>query len=144
MSTKIYITKHNYTKKSNLVNSREIVLDNLNTNNIRVDMAQMSNVGRKPKTVTPVEILYTHDLSNWVMDSGATCHMTPYESDFEHNSVSHTQKGVEDADGHNVPANLSSTILIRTKNDAGENITICLIAVLCVPHLERHLFSLCH
>ena len=48
---------------------------------------------------------------------------------------------VEVADGHNVPAEFSGTAIISTKNDAGENITLCLIDVLHVPNLERKLYS---
>ena len=64
------------------------------------------------------------------MDSGATCHITPYKSDFIQDSIHHITKIVEVADGHNVPVNLSGTVLIKTKNDAGENITLWLLDVL--------------
>ena len=53
-----------------------------------------------------------------------------------------TLKIVEVADGHNGPAEFSGTVIIKTKNDAGENITLRLIDVLHVPNLERRLFSL--
>ena len=43
-------------------------------------------------------------LTNWILDSGATCHMTPGVSDFIPVSLEDTDKHVEVADGHHVTA----------------------------------------
>ena len=43
-------------------------------------------------------------LTNWILDSGATCHMTPEVSDFISGSVGDTDKYIEVADGHHVTA----------------------------------------
>ena len=41
-------------------------------------------------------------LTNWILDSGATCHMTPEVSDFIPGSLEDTDKYIEVADGHHV------------------------------------------
>ena len=39
-------------------------------------------------------------LINWILDSGATCHMTPEVSDYISGSLEDTDKNIEVADGH--------------------------------------------
>ena len=73
-------------EQGNATTSREITLGNSDFNTELANMVQISNVGRKPQK-EPTNIPPAHDLLNWVMDSGATCHMTPYKSDFENNSI---------------------------------------------------------
>ena len=41
-------------------------------------------------------------LTNWILDYGATCHMTPEVSDFITGSFEHTDKYIEVADGHHI------------------------------------------
>ena len=41
-------------------------------------------------------------LTNWILDSGATCHMTPEVTDFIPGSLEDTDKFIEVADGHHV------------------------------------------
>ena len=41
-------------------------------------------------------------LTNWILDSGATCHMTPEVSYFIPGSLENTDKYIEVADGHPV------------------------------------------
>ena len=43
-------------------------------------------------------------LTNWILDSGATFHMTPQVSDFIPGSLEDTDKHIEVADGHHVTA----------------------------------------
>ena len=43
-------------------------------------------------------------LTNWILDSGATCHMTPEVTDFIPGSLEDTDKFIEVVDGHNVTA----------------------------------------
>ena len=52
-------------------------------------------------------------LTNWILDSGATCHMTPEVSAFITSSVEDTDKYIEFADGHHVTA---KKISITNKN----------------------------
>ena len=43
-------------------------------------------------------------LTNWILDSQATCHMKPEVSDFIPGSLEDTDKHIEVADGHHVTA----------------------------------------
>ena len=43
-------------------------------------------------------------LTNWILDSGATCHMTPEVTDFVPGSLEDTDGFIEVADGHHVTA----------------------------------------
>ena len=43
-------------------------------------------------------------LTNWILDSGATCYMTPEVTDFVPGSLEGTDKFIEVADGHHVTA----------------------------------------
>ena len=43
-------------------------------------------------------------LTNWILDSGATYHMKPEVSDFIPGSLEDTDKYIEVADGHHVTA----------------------------------------
>ena len=43
-------------------------------------------------------------LTNWILDSGATCHMTPEVSGFNPGSLEDTDKYIEVADRHHVMA----------------------------------------
>ena len=43
-------------------------------------------------------------LTNWILDSGATCHMIPEVSDFIPGSLEDTDKHIEVAYGHHVTA----------------------------------------
>ena len=42
----------------------------------------------------------SYKLTNWILDSGATCHMTPKVSDFRTGALEDTDKYIEVADGH--------------------------------------------
>ena len=41
-------------------------------------------------------------LTNWILHSGATCHMKPEVSDFITGPLEYTDKHIEVADGHHV------------------------------------------
>ena len=43
-------------------------------------------------------------LTNWILDSGATCHMTPEVSDFIPGLLEDTDKHIAVADGHHATA----------------------------------------
>ena len=76
------------------------------------------------------------------MDSGATCHMTPYKNDFVRDSEVSEDKIVEVADGYAVPAKSSNTIIIHTTSDQGDPINLQIKGVLHIPQLSRRLFLL--
>ena len=42
----------------------------------------------------------SQQLTNWILDSGATCLMTPEVSDFIPGTLENTDKHIEVADGH--------------------------------------------
>ena len=48
-------------------------------------------------------------LSNWILDSVATCHMTPEDLNFIPGSLEDTDKYIEVPDGHNVTAKKRSS-----------------------------------
>ena len=43
-------------------------------------------------------------LINWILDSGATCHMTPQVSDFISGELEDKYKHIKVSDGHHVTA----------------------------------------
>ena len=51
--------------------------------------------------------------TNWILDSGATCHMTPEVTDFIPGSLEDTYKFIEFADGHHVTAKQKGSVHIK-------------------------------
>ena len=58
-------------------------------------------------------------LTNWILDSGATCHMTPEFTDFIPGSLEDTDKFIEVADGHHVTAKQKGSVRIQMFDDNG-------------------------
>ena len=81
-------------------------------------------------------------LTNWVLDSGATCHMTPKVTDFIPGSIEDTDKFIEVADGHHVTAKQKGSVRIQMFNDNGETFIATLYNVLLAPDLCDRLFSI--
>ena len=52
-------------------------------------------------------------LTNWILDSGATCHMTPEVTDFIPGSLEDTDKFIEVADGHHITAKHKGPVRIH-------------------------------
>ena len=52
-------------------------------------------------------------LTNWILDSGATCHMTPEVTDFIPGSLEDTDKFIEVADGHHVTSKQKGSVRIQ-------------------------------
>ena len=52
-------------------------------------------------------------LTNWILDSGAMCHMTPEVSDFIPGSLEYTDRHIEVADGHHVTAKQEGQVQIK-------------------------------
>ena len=52
-------------------------------------------------------------LTNWILDSGATCHMTPEVTDFIPGSLEDTDKFIEVADRHDVTAKQKGSVRIQ-------------------------------
>ena len=52
-------------------------------------------------------------LTNWILDLGATCHMTPEVSNFIPASLEDTDKYIEVTDGHHVTAKQKGQVRIK-------------------------------
>ena len=63
-------------------------------------MARMSNDDKRENK----DYGNSLQLTNWILDSGATCYMTPEVTDFIPGSLEDTDKFIEVADGHHVTA----------------------------------------
>ena len=101
-------------------------------------MAQMSNYDvRKNKDYGD-----SLQLNNWILDSGATCHMTPEVTDFIQGSLEDTDKFIEVADGHNVTAKQKGSVRIQMCNDNRKTFVATLYTVLLAPDLCDRLFSI--
>ena len=59
-------------------------------------------------------------LTNWILDSGATCHMTPEVTDFIPVSLEDTDKFIKITDGHHVTAKQKGLVRIQIFDDNGE------------------------
>ena len=59
-------------------------------------------------------------LTNWILDSGATCHMTPEVMDFIPGSLEDTDKFIEVADRHHVAAKQKGSVRIQIFDDDGK------------------------
>ena len=81
-------------------------------------------------------------LTNWILDSGATCHMTPEVTDFIPGSLEDTEKFIEVADGHHVTAKQKGSVRIQMCDDNGKNFFATLYNVLLAPDLCDRLFSI--
>ena len=69
-------------------------------------------------------------LTNWILDSGAMCHMTPEVTDFIPGALEDTDKFIEVADGHHVTAKQKGSVRIKMFDDNGENFISTLYNVL--------------
>ena len=125
------------TKKSENGNVAKTVV--LKANSARSEFGGMVHVRPKNKKVIAET---SCDLINWVLDSGCTGHMTPYKTDFVADTLREDHRLVEVANGYEVQATLSGTIVMPIFNDYGEKIHLRLEKVLYVPELTRRLFSL--
>ena len=81
-------------------------------------------------------------LTNWILDSGATCHMTPEVSDFIPGSLEDTDKYIEVADGHYVTAKRKGSVRIQMCDDNGNKLIATLYNVLLGTDLCDRLFCI--
>ena len=99
-------------------------------------MAHMSD-NKKSSNIYFGDIL---QLTNWILDSGATCHMTPHISDFIPGSLEYTDKYTEFARGHHVMAKQKGQVTLKMCNDNGDTFIATLHNVLLAPDLCNRLF----
>ena len=74
-------------------------------------------------------------LTNWILGSGAMCHMTPEVTDFIPGSLEDTDKFIEVADGHHVTLKQNGSVRIQMCNDNGNKFVATLYNVLLAPEL---------
>ena len=81
-------------------------------------------------------------LTNWILDSVETCHMTPEISYFIPGSLEDTNKYIEVADGHHVTKKQKGQVQIQMCNNNGKIFIATLYNVLLAPDLCDRLFSI--
>ena len=79
-------------------------------------------------------------LTNWILDLGATCHMTPEVTDFIPGSLEDTDKFIEVSDGHHVTAKQKGSVRIQMCDNNGKTSVATLYNVLLAPDLCDRLF----
>ena len=82
-------------------------------------------------------------LTNWILDSGATCHMTPEVTDLIPGSLEDTYKFIEVADRHHVTAKQKGSVRIQMCDDNGF-VFATLYDVLLAPDLCDRYFQSLH
>ena len=81
-------------------------------------------------------------LTNWILDSGAMCHMTLEVSNFIQVTLEDKDKYIEVADGHHVTAKQKGQVRIKMCDDNGKTFIATLYNVLLAPDLCDRLFSI--
>ena len=83
--------------------------ENKNDHKIYASIAQMSSDDERKSEKYGDSSQFT----NWILDSGATCHMTPEVQDFIPGSLEDTDKYIEVADGHHVTEKQKGQVQIQ-------------------------------
>ena len=81
-------------------------------------------------------------LTNWILDSGATCHMTPEVTDLIPGSLENTDKFIEVADRHHLTAKKKGSVHIQIFDGKGKTFLATLYNVFLAPDLCDRLFSI--
>ena len=81
-------------------------------------------------------------LTNWILDSGATFHMTPEVTDCIPGSLEDTDKFIEVTDGHHVTAKQKGSVRMKIFDDNRNTFVATLYNVLMAPELCDRLFSM--
>ena len=81
-------------------------------------------------------------LNNLILDSGATCHVTPQVSYFILGLLEHIDKHIEVSDGYQVTEKQKGRFQIRMCGDNGDTFIAALHSVLLAPDLWYRLFSI--
>ena len=101
-------------------------------------MAQMSSDNKRESK----DHGESSQLTNWILDSGATCHMTPEVMDSVPGSLEDTDKSIEVADGHHVTAKQKGSVRIQMCDDNGKTFVATLYNLLLAPDSCNRLFSI--
>ena len=81
-------------------------------------------------------------LTNWILYSGAMCHITPQVLVFITGLLEYTEKHIEVADRHRVTAKRKGKLRIKMCDDNGNTFIGSLHNVLLAPDLCDRLFSI--
>ena len=81
-------------------------------------------------------------MTNWILDYGATCHMTPEVSDCIPSSLEDTNKHIGVADGHHVTEKQKGQVRKQMCNYHEDPLIAALSNVLLEPYLCNRLFSI--
>ena len=81
-------------------------------------------------------------LTNWILDSGATCHMTPEVQGFIPGSLEYTDKHIQVAEGHHITVGVKGQVRIKMCDDNGDTFIATLHYVLLAPDICNRLFSI--
>ena len=79
-------------------------------------------------------------LTNWIVDFGATCHMTPEVSDFIPGLLEDMDRHIEVADGHHVTAKQKGQVRIKICDNQRDSFIAMLHNVFLAPDLCDRLF----
>ena len=99
-------------------------------------MARMSSDDKRKSVNFGVSL----QLTNWILDSGATCHMTLDFSYFISGSLKGMDKFIEVADGHHITVKQKGQVRIQMFDDNGKTFIATLYNVLLAPDLCNMLF----
>ena len=102
---------------------------NKNDQMIYASMARMSGNDECPSGSFDESL----QLTNCILDSGATCHMTPQVSDFIPGSLEDTDKYIEVAEEHHVTAKEKGQVRINICDNHGNPFITMLHNVLLAP-----------
>ena len=83
-------------------------------------------------------------LTKWILDSGAMCHMTPEVTNFIPGILEDTDKFIEVADGHHITAKQKGSVRIQMCDDNRKTFVATLYNVLLAPDLCDRLFPSLH
>ena len=91
---------------------------------------------------TSVNFGDSSELTNWILDSGATCHMTPDVSDFIPGLLEDTDNHIEVAEGHQIMAKQKGQVQIKMCDNNRYPFIATLHYILLAPDLCDKLFSI--
>ena len=112
--------------------------DDDNDHKIYAYMARMSSYDKRESK----DYVNSFQLTYWILDSGATCHMTPEVTDFIPGSLEDRYEFIEVADRHHVTAKQKDSVRIKMCDDNGKTFVATLYNVLLTPELCDRLFSI--
>ena len=84
----------------------------------------------------------SQQLTNWILDYGEMCHMTPEVSDFILGSLENTDKHIEVAGGHYVTSKHKGQVKIKMYENNGDPFIATLNNLLLEADLCHRLFSI--